>query len=64
MSDCNGVIMNEVYYSSIKIFSIFRGKPKSLPQLESLPEDLKKHVTLFRKVEDFKKLDNISNSIK
>jgi len=40
------------------------GKPKSLPQLESLPEDLKQHVTLFRKVEDFQKLDNISNNIK
>jgi len=40
------------------------GKPKSLPQLESLPEDLKEHVTLFRKVEDFQKLDTISNNIK
>ena len=32
--------------------------------MDSLPEDLKNHVTLFRKVEDFQKLDNISKNIK
>ena len=41
-----------------------RGKPKTLPQLESLPEDLQQHITLFRKIEDFKKLDSLSNQIK
>lgn len=40
------------------------GKPKSLPQLDTLPEDLKSHVTLFRRVEDFQKLDKISKDIK
>jgi len=40
------------------------GKPKSLPQLESLPEDLKDHVTLFRRIEDFQKLDNLTKDIK
>ena len=35
-----------------------------MPQLEKLPEDLKKHVTLFRKIEDFQKLDSITNEIK
>ena len=44
-------------------FIFFSGKPKSLPQLEALPEDLKNHVTLFRRIEDFQKLDNISNNI-
>lgn len=35
-----------------------------MPQLDKLPEDLKKHVTLFRKIEDFQKLDDITNKIK
>ena len=35
-----------------------------MPQLDALPEDLKSHVTLFRRVEDFQKLDNISKDIK
>ena len=42
----------------------FSGKPKSLPQLESIPDNLKENVTLFRKIEDFKKLDKISENIK
>ena len=46
------------------IFLNLRGKPKSLPQLESLPEDLKDHVTLFRRIEDFQKLDNLTSDIK
>ena len=46
------------------IFLNIRGKPKSLPQLESLPEELKEHVTLFRRIEDFQKLDNLTSSIK
>jgi len=40
------------------------GKPKSLAQVESLPADLKEHVTLFRKIEDFQSLDKIANSSK
>eukprot|EP00092_Neocalanus_flemingeri_P034205 GFUD01037201.1.p1 GENE.GFUD01037201.1~~GFUD01037201.1.p1 ORF type:complete len:821 (+),score=315.46 GFUD01037201.1:82-2544(+) len=40
------------------------GKPKTLPQMENLPEELKEHVTLFRKVEDFQKLDKITSSSK
>ena len=40
------------------------GKPKSLPQLENLPENLKEHITVFRRIEDFRKLDKISNDIK
>jgi len=40
------------------------GKPKSLPQLDALPEDLRSHVTLFRRVEDFQKLDSLSQNIK
>jgi len=40
------------------------GKPKSLPQLEALPEDLREHVTLFRRIEDFQKLDKLTSSIK
>jgi len=38
------------------------GKPKSLPQLNAIPEDLKEHITLFRKIEDFQKLDKVSSS--
>ena len=48
----------------IFLINVFSGKPKSLPQFESLPEDLKSHVTLFRRVEDFQKLDSISSKIK
>jgi len=40
------------------------GKPKSLPQLDSLPEDLKEHVTLFRRIDDFQKLDKVASSSK
>jgi len=40
------------------------GKPKSMSQVESLPADLKDHVTLFRKIEDFQSLDKIANSAK
>jgi len=40
------------------------GKPKSLAQVDSLPADLKEHVTLFRKIEDFQSLDKIANSSK
>merc|ERR1712241_1379763 len=40
------------------------GKPKSLPQLDGLSEDLKSHVTVFRRVEDFQKLDSLSKNIK
>lgn len=40
------------------------GKPKSLPQLENLPENLKEHVTVFRKIEDFRKLETLSHDIK
>jgi len=40
------------------------GKPKSLAQLDSLPEELKEHVTLFRKIEDFQSLDKIASSAK
>ena len=40
------------------------GKPKSLPQLENIPQELKEHVTLFRKIEDFQKLDKLSSSAK
>jgi programmed cell death 8 (apoptosis-inducing factor) len=40
------------------------GKPKSMPQLESLPEELKEHVTFFRKIDDFQSLDKIANSSK
>ena len=54
----------EVFSSQFLIFLNLRGKPKSLPQLESLPEDLKEHVTLFRRIEDFQKLDNLTSSIK
>ena len=50
--------------SQLLIFLNLRGKPKSLPQLESLPEDLKDHVTLFRRIEDFQKLDNLTKDIK
>jgi len=39
------------------------GKPKSLPQLDALPEDLRSHVTLFRRVEDFQKLDSLSQNV-
>ena len=46
------------------IFLHLRGKPKSLPQLESLPEELKEHVTLYRRIEDFQKLDSLTSDIK
>ena len=32
--------------------------------VESLPEDLKDYVTLFRRIEDFQKLDNLTKDIK
>jgi len=40
------------------------GKPKTLPQLENIPDDLKEHVTLFRKIEDFKHLDDVTKTAK
>ena len=38
------------------------GKPKSLRQVDSLPEDLKEHVTLFRRSENFQKLGKVASS--
>ena len=35
-----------------------------MPQLDGLTEDLRSHVTLFRRVEDFQKLDSLSKNIK
>merc|ERR1711892_740431 len=40
------------------------GKPKSLTQLETLPDELKEHVTMFRKIDDFQTLDKIASSSK
>jgi len=40
------------------------GKPKNLPQLEDLPEEISKKITLFRKVEDFKHLEAVTREAK
>jgi len=40
------------------------GKPKNLPQLENLPEEIRKRITLFRKVEDFKHLEAVTREAK
>lgn len=40
------------------------GKPKSLPQLNNLPDDVKEKITLFRKIEDFKNLDEVTKNAK
>ena len=39
-------------------------KPKNLPVFETAEEGIKKHVTLFRSVRDFQKLDKISRKVK
>lgn len=36
------------------------GKPKSLPELDSLPDDIKERVLYFRTADDFLKLEEIS----
>jgi len=40
------------------------GKPRNLPQLENIPDDVKEKITFFRKVEDFKRLDSITKEAK
>lgn len=40
------------------------GKPKTLPQLENLPEELKDKITLFRKIDDFRHLDEVTKTAK
>jgi len=40
------------------------GKPKSLPQLNNLPEDVKEKITFFRKIEDFRNLDEATKDAK
>lgn len=39
-------------------------RPKNLPIFEKTSADIKKHVTLFRSVQDFQKLDKISKTFK
>ncbi|XP_035234131.1 LOW QUALITY PROTEIN: apoptosis-inducing factor 1, mitochondrial-like, partial [Stegodyphus dumicola] len=38
-------------------------KPKNLPVFEKVEDSIKKHITLFRTADDFKKLDRISRKI-
>ncbi|XP_046450087.1 apoptosis-inducing factor 1, mitochondrial-like isoform X2 [Daphnia pulex] len=40
------------------------GKPKSLPSLSSAPKDVQEHLTLFRNIDDFQRLDSISRQVK
>lgn len=40
------------------------GKPKTLPTLANAPENVQKHVTLFRNIDDFKSLEAISRQVK
>jgi len=40
------------------------GKPKGLPQLANVPEELKDKITLFRNIEDFRNLNEITRSAK
>ena len=40
------------------------GKPKSLPQLDNVPAEIKDKVTLFRKIEDFKNLEAVASEAK
>ncbi|XP_057367402.1 apoptosis-inducing factor 1, mitochondrial-like isoform X2 [Daphnia carinata] len=40
------------------------GKPKSLPSLSSAPENVQEHVTLFRNIDDFRRLESISRQVK
>jgi programmed cell death 8 (apoptosis-inducing factor) len=40
------------------------GKPKSLPSLSSAPKDVQEHLTLFRNIDDFQRLDSISRKVK
>lgn len=40
------------------------GKPKSLPSLSSAPENVQDHVTLFRNIDDFRRLESISRQVK
>ena len=40
------------------------GKPKSLPSLSSAPQDVQEHVTLFRNIDDFRRLESVSRQVK
>jgi len=40
------------------------GKPRNLPQLANAGEEILEKVTLFRNIEDFKKLDKVSRDVK
>ncbi|XP_059351393.1 apoptosis-inducing factor 1, mitochondrial-like [Daphnia carinata] len=40
------------------------GKPKSLPSLSSAPENVQVYVTLFRNIDDFRRLESISRQVK
>lgn len=43
---------------------ILGGKPKSMPTLASAPENVQQHVTLFRNIDDFRRLESVSRQVK
>jgi len=40
------------------------GRPKTLPSLDNASDELSQHVTLFRNIEDYRRLDTISRKVK
>merc|ERR1712127_260621 len=40
------------------------GRPKTLPSLDDASDELSQHVTLFRNIEDYRRLDTISRKVK
>eukprot|EP00042_Codosiga_hollandica_P060008 m.920570 g.920570 ORF g.920570 m.920570 type:complete len:626 (-) comp66799_c0_seq1:147-2024(-) len=39
------------------------GRPRSLPIIEQAPAQARQHITLYRSIDDFRKLDGISRSV-
>jgi programmed cell death 8 (apoptosis-inducing factor) len=40
------------------------GRPRSLPSLSGVGEDFQERVTLFRNIDDFRRLESISRQVK
>lgn len=39
------------------------GRPKNLPSLSNASDDVKEHVTLFRNIDDFRRLEAVSRKV-
>jgi len=45
------------------LFSFAGGRPKNLPTLSNAPDNVKEHVTLFRNIDDFRRLEAVSRKV-